>query len=244
MELVQEVQEIERTQGKPLSASEIQAYFADMNLDEKQTEALMLYFQEKKEESSPEEKKEPEGESESRFVTMYMEELKYVKSVDSEKEENMLESILNGEETEISSYTEAKLTLVMEVIEQFEERAMLKAIPKEELIQEGNLSLVLAIHGLKDQDLKEDKKNVCAAANLYLRSCIENALREMIDEEGETKDWTSTVVAKTNLLYEAKKYLEEENGGIAPTIKQLSEYTKIPEMEILDIQSLTLGKGV
>jgi len=47
-----------------------------------------------------------------------------------------------------------------------------------------------------------------------------------------------TLLAKTNLLREAAKYLAEENGHVA-SIWELAEYTKLPLSEIHDIMGLS-----
>ena len=63
------------------------------------------------------------------------------------------------------------------------------------------------------------------------------AIQNMIDSVTAAKDWESTVLAKTNLLHEAAKYLAEENGREA-TPWDLAEYTKIPLAEIHDLLDL------
>ena len=46
------------------------------------------------------------------------------------------------------------------------------------------------------------------------------------------------MLAKTNLLHEATKYMAEEMGRI-PTVEELSEYTRISVIEILQIMGLS-----
>ena len=67
---------------------------------------------------------------------------------------------------------------------------------------------------------------------------ITHAMELYIDEVTASKDWESAVLAKTNLLHEATKYMAEEMGRI-PTIEELSEYTKISREEIKDIMGLS-----
>ena len=58
-------------------------------------------------------------------------------------------------------------------------------------------------------------------------------------QEGECNS-TNTILAKVNLLHEAKKALAEENGTI-PTLEELCDYTKISQKEIEDILALHSG---
>jgi DNA-directed RNA polymerase specialized sigma subunit len=67
---------------------------------------------------------------------------------------------------------------------------------------------------------------------------VSHAMEAYIDEMTESKDWENTVLAKTNLLHEAAKYMAEEMGRV-PTIEELSEYTKITRDEIKDIMGLS-----
>ena len=52
------------------------------------------------------------------------------------------------------------------------------------------------------------------------------------------KDWEDAVLAKTNLLHEAAKYMTEELGRV-PTVQELSDYTKISKEEISNIMGLS-----
>ena len=67
---------------------------------------------------------------------------------------------------------------------------------------------------------------------------ITHAMEIYIDEMTESKDWESAMLAKTNLLHEAAKYMAEEMGRM-PTVEELSEYTKISRDEIKDIMGLS-----
>ena len=67
---------------------------------------------------------------------------------------------------------------------------------------------------------------------------IVNAIENSIDDVTKDKDWESAVLARTNLLNEAAKYLTEEIGRV-PTKEELSDYTKIPKEEIESIMGLS-----
>lgn len=71
-----------------------------------------------------------------------------------------------------------------------------------------------------------------------LNSEIQQAIENFIDETTESKDWEDAILAKTNLLNEAAKYMTEEIGRV-PTIDELSEYTKISREEINNLRGLS-----
>ena len=63
-------------------------------------------------------------------------------------------------------------------------------------------------------------------------------MEQYIDEQTESKDQEQAMLAKTNLLNEAAKYLTEEIGRV-PTIEELSKYTKIDREEIGRLRGLS-----
>ena len=67
---------------------------------------------------------------------------------------------------------------------------------------------------------------------------VTNAIESLLDTVTSDKDWESAVLARTNLLNEAAKYMTEEMGRV-PTKEELSEYTKIPVDEIRGIMGLS-----
>lgn len=250
MALVAEVEEIARTQGRPPSAGELEEYFADMHLTGEQIGAILTYLQEKRQQEQeipetdePEQGSGQEKEEPSRFITMYKQDLKHLPVTDEKRERELLEKVLSGDKEAAREYVESKLPMVIPVVDAYEDQAKAKMVPKEELLQEANLALVSAVAVLDEVLIPAGAENPCAAAWEYLTACMEEAIRQCIDGESGQKDMETTVVAKTNLLYEAKKYLKEENGGFEPDVKTLAEYTRMSEQEVRDILNLTGKKG-
>lgn len=100
----------------------------------------------------------------------------------------------------------------------------------EDLIQEGNMVVWMqlsAVSGPVNSD-EMDKRLQEAAAE---------AMKECIREAAGTKDRENAAVGRVSLVYEAQKYLLEENGEL-PSFRELSEYTHIPPEEIADIMAL------
>lgn len=249
MSLVAEVEEIARTQGRPPSAEELEEYFADMHLTGEQIGAILTYLQEKKQQQEIAQPGVPETDSgqekgaSSRFITIYKRELKYLAVADENRERELLEAVLSGAPDAAREYVEGKLPLVLPLVDAYGKRADAEMVPKEELLQEANLALVSGVAALNDAVIPAGTDNPCAAAWEYLVRCMEEAIRRCIDGESGQKDMETTMVAKTNLLYEAKKYLKEENGGFEPDISALAEYTRMPEQEVRALLNLSGKKG-
>ncbi len=250
MALVAEVEEIARTQGRPPSAAELEEYFADMHLSGEQIGAILTYLQEKRQQEqqimetdAAEEASGQEKEAPSRFITMYKQDLEHLPVADEQREQELLEAVLSGDKEAAREYVEGKLSMVFPVVDAYEEQARARMVPKEEILQEANLALVSAVAALDEVLIPAGTDNPCAAAWEYLTACMEEAIRQCIDGESGQRDMETTVMAKTNLLYEAKKYLKEENGGFEPGIRSLAEYTRMSEQEVEELLNLTGKKG-
>lgn len=113
-------------------------------------------------------------------------------------------------------------------------------IALDEMIAEGNVGLMMALKHIREdpgkfrRDLAPDLEQIRSAIDAEIRLSVEN----VIDSSTMAKDWMHALLAKTNLLREAAKYLAEENGHAA-SIWELAEYTKLPLSEIHDIMGLS-----
>lgn len=115
-----------------------------------------------------------------------------------------------------------------------------KGIPLDELISEGNVGIMTAM-----QVIRENPSEYLTGTlpNLTkLQSAVEDEIRRsienMIHESVTAKDQENAILAKTNLLHEAAKFLAEENGRPA-TEQELAEYTRLSIDEIHDITELS-----
>ncbi len=107
------------------------------------------------------------------------------------------------------------------------------------MIAEGNIGILMALEriGGAPADFRKGTAPDLEQIHSVIEEEIRLAIENMIDSVTAAKDWESTVLAKTNLLHEAAKYLAEENGREA-TPWDLAEYTKIPLAEIHDLLDL------
>ena len=128
-----------------------------------------------------------------------------------------------------------QLDQVFRIAKTYEKRG----IALDEMIAEGNIGILMALEriGGTPSDFRKgsapDLEHIHAVIEEEIRLAIEN----MIDSVTAAKDWESTLLAKTNLLHEAAKYLAGENGREA-TPWELAEYTRIPLAEIHDLLDL------
>lgn len=261
LEMVNEIKNIAVTQGGKLTKEEILSYLGDMQLSEEQLQALYQYlgahaieienyeYKPDKDmlramtENEPEEQQEEvlSGEDKEdrseRNRRLYREELDAWNDYNDTVTEEEIVRFLQGERALRDRIIESRLHRVTEMTKEYRKREA----PVEELIAEGNLGLLegmLVIEENTERYLLENGKADLAAFWGTLELEAKLAMERYIDEELHNKDQESAMLAKTNLLHEATKYLAEENGKI-PTVQELSSYTHILEEEILQIMGLS-----
>ncbi len=130
-----------------------------------------------------------------------------------------------------------QLPFVIQIAGEYRKRG----VPEEEIIAEGNLGLMNAMAFLESRRelfLRPDGEVDLEQIYDRIEREVRQAMEAMIDGQNENKDRENTIVARTNLLHEAAKFLAEELGRTA-TREELSEYTKIPLQEIDDLTGLS-----
>lgn len=143
---------------------------------------------------------------------------------------------LSGDTSAKDALVQEQLDKVFRIAKTYEKRG----IALDEMIAEGNIGILMGLEriGKSPADFCTDQAPDLEQINTVIEEEIRLAIENMIDSVTIAKDWEHTVLAKTNLLHEAAKYLAEENGHAA-TPWELAEYTKIPLAEIHDIMGLS-----
>lgn len=256
LEMLREMVEIAHAQQDRLTKEEIRKYLDGQGLTEKNLQAVYYYLGENQitvegydympepvvNAAAPpvkEEKKKKEAHKLTRRevnMRLYHQEVQRL-SGDLEKEEKLILSFLKGDFSLKNMIIEGYLQRVVEFAKKYKKRG----IPLDEVIAEGNVGLMLAMQiverNREEYILPEGRSDMVKFFGT-LEMEVVHAMESYIDGMTESKDWENTMLAKTNLLHEAVKYMTEEIGRM-PTLEELSEYTKIPEKEIKDISGLS-----
>lgn len=237
METLRSVAEITKTSNEPLSKEEIQGYFKEMELSEEQQEMVYQYLLNAKDEPDVEEVLEEEEKPvedsgkvanayESAFFQMYLSDLNDLPEYSRREEEKFYEQLFAGEEEIIATLSDLWLRRVLDIAKEYEKYEL----NMEDIVQEGNMGLLYGLHTMLGQEKLPTIED-------YLCQSIKEAIEAYIDEMLNEDDWETTVLAKASLVHEAKKVVAETLGH-EPSITELSEYTKLTEEEILDIERL------
>ena len=128
-----------------------------------------------------------------------------------------------------------------------------RGVASDELIQEGNLSLLLCIDDLNARrysysEEEVSKKGAMKTCEDIIRDYVRNSIVRYIDGEVEVDGAHSAVLAKASLIHEASKHLATDLGRVA-SVKELAEYTHLSIDEIEDIvlcagESISIGDGI
>ena len=156
---------------------------------------------------------------------LYMDEIGKLDYYDDAEERNLIQKFMDGDKNARNRFVENRLAQVVKIARNYADRENVKKgiTGMDELIAEGNVGLLEAISVIED-------------GAIYME--VTNAIESLLDTVTSDKDWESAVLARTNLLNEAAKYMTEEMGRV-PTKEELSEYTKIPVDEIRGIMGLS-----
>ena len=263
-ETVREVAEIIRTSATPLSKEEILRYFKDMELNEQQENMVLEFLltpheeEETEEEESDQEEtdweetsseeefsdateveqsdkkegneKEESNLPDSKVFRMYVEELESLPVYSESRLEKMYEKLLAGDETVIVPLSEGWMRQVLEIAKNL----AVTSEGFEDVVQEGNMALFLRLTELCGAGEGAVAENLTEAVEAAMKASI-------VELEGEDEE-EKAVVGKVALVNEAKKYLATEQGREA-TVKELSDYTSLPEEELTDLLLLIEKAG-
>ncbi len=106
-----------------------------------------------------------------------------------------------------------------------------EAVTAEDLIQEGNIGLMMAVAGI-------EKQENLAAYQAILFNRVSAHMEEMIRRDSIVSDGSKGMLGKVAHLHEAIRNLTQELEH-SVSIDELSAYLEIPREEIVDILNLT-----
>ena len=248
LDMMKEIRKIAETQQNKLTKGEIKAYLGSKELDDMQIQVEGYRYvprqKEKPEERKTALEKKPGRKTEQKKtgtqsennMRRYQSEIAQI-SGDLKKEEELIVSFVKGNDEVKDRIVEKYLQEVINIAERYRDRGA----PADEMIAEGNVGLMLAVNIIQENrsdyfcpDGRLDAEKFFGTLEIE----VSHAIERYIDEVTESKDWENAVLAKTNLLHEATKYMTEEMGRV-PTIEELSEYTKLSRQEINSIRRLS-----
>lgn len=166
---------------------------------------------------------------------MYLDEVEGLKQLADSEEKELYRRLLSGDVAVIEDISHQWLKRVVAIAEEYKGRGVLL----DDLVQEGNIGLLLGLNVLsKGQESDSGRKQVTVAdVPELLKGAVRESMEQYFSEECGEDQENETIIGKVALVHQAQEYLTKEKGE-KPSLRELSEYTKIPVEEIKDIFSL------
>lgn len=167
---------------------------------------------------------------EEEYLKEYKEDLSALRAEKPGERAELLKLVAKGDADAKSRLTEIYLPEVLEIALQMRCPEVFLG----DLVQEGNVSLMLALDFLKAEGILEQPET---ELDIRLRKEIRQGIQVLIEEQNELKRCDQKMEQQVNDLDTALHRLAEEKGR-AVTIDELAEYMEISEEAILDIMKL------
>ena len=201
-EFIKNITELKETgimQGGYLSEEQIEEVFPA--LTQEQRSLLLDFFKENHigiGEALPDEKL-LDGEEESRFLQMYLDDLEEVELIDNDMKRVLIMNALNGDTTAKERLTNCYLRNVVDIAKLYTNQGVGLA----DLIGEGNVALSLAMAALDSIEKPEDCDEMVSRS-------IMNAMEEAIGQENDQLEALQEMVEIVGKVLEKAKPLSTE----------------------------------
>ena len=224
---------IAKEQGSTISIEEVKEYFGKETLTEEQFELVFDYLLAQKvvvkgyikmDRPASEETPLVLTEDEEAYLKEYQEDLKAFKPVTEQEREELFKEIIKGNSQAKNRVVEIYLQDVIAIAKEMYHPDIFLG----DLIQEGNVGLILGVEMITDVD----------SAHQTITEQIRQGMQMLIEEHAELSSRDKKMVEKVAMLDEAIKTLTEELGRKV-TIDELAVYMGLTEDEIEDILKLT-----
>lgn len=238
-EMLSELKAYADTKNNVLSKEEIKEFFKNAHLTDEQYEFIYEYLGSQKIEVEGYQKAVPEAEEatdkgdqaetplqdsqeEDTFLNMYLEDLAAsdIKELTEEEELALFNQAAGGDAMAKSRLIEQNLKRVYDLVMEYNNTQL----PKSDLIQEGNVGLILVMDALEQQKTLSDYQE-------YMKKEILQVLDDAEQEQKDFKHDDQQIVEQVNYLNEAIKNLEVDLERKV-SLEELSAYIEMPAEEI------------
>lgn len=238
-EMLSELKAYADTKNNVLSKEEIKEFFKNAHLTDEQYEFIYEYLGSQKITVEGYQKAVPEAEEatdkgdqaetplqdsqeEDTFLNMYLEDLaaSEIKELTEEEELALFNQAAGGDAMAKSRLIEQNLKRVYDLVMEYNNTQL----PKSDLIQEGNVGLILVMDALKQQKTLSDYQE-------YMKKEILQVLDDAEQEQKDFKHDDQQIVEQVNYLNEAIKNLEVDLERKV-SLEELSAYIEMPAEEI------------
>lgn len=231
-EMLSEIKELADQKGGRMTLDEVKEFCASAHLEEAQLALVCEYLEEQKiqvegfvSSKGPREmpEEEPEELTENLYMEMYQEELEEISEVTEEEEEKLFLLAAAGDAAARSRLAQLYLKMVCDMARTYR----YGSLPVSDLIQEGNVALLLALNDLEVMDRLQDYRE-------WLYRKVGEAMEDALREQNDLRDLDEQIAQRVNHLNESIHNLERDLEHKV-SVAELSAYLEMPMEEIRDI---------
>lgn len=214
-----------------LSTQDVQDFMKDISLTEEQMKLVYEYLAENKVTikgyiSEKVKEEPPYTREELDFLKAYQEELKAFRDLGDARMGELYTKVENGDDEAKAKVTEQLLKQVLDQAKEYHGQGL----PLEDLVQEGNIGLMLSLEtlGLRDAGMTPE---------VYIRGEVNRAMELALDEYRSERKSGNEIVDKINNLSDSIQQLTEDLERQV-TVEELSAFLDMSVEEIEDILKL------
>ena len=225
-EKLQELIQYSRDNGDRLSAGKIQDAFEGLSLDDEKLQMVYAYLDQMGVQVYDPLMEDVSHDGSHRpALEAYLEELETITDLPHDVELKMFHMAADGDQEARGTLVSRYLGTACDLAGEFEGKG--SRIEPEDLIQEANLGLLMAVNEL-------EKEESLAAYRVKLLNSVTTWLEERVQEMEEELRSESKVVSRMNRLAQSVHELEEQLEH-KPSIEELSAYLDLTTEEIQDL---------
>ncbi len=199
------VQRAAASSDQPMSREEALSYFQDMELSPEQQELVYRFLLQAKASAD---------------------DAKKISKPEQSQEQRLYQRLRAGDQAVIGEISQQWLQRIVTMAGEYQRDGFYL----DDLVQEGNLALLTALHELLGcQEEQELEKRLVEA--------VMDGIEQYMGLESGAQQQEETILAKVTLLHEARELLKARSGE-EPSVKQLMDYTRLTVQEISDIMDL------
>lgn len=226
-----ELKNLAQEYGNILSRNQVREFFSGSPLEEEHFELIFQYLEQQKiqvakdDQEAIQVRREQEGGSKS--LRLYLEELEKLGEGGEGPSAEVFANAAFGDEDAKKELIEWYLPFICSLAGENES----PDIPAEDLIQEGNLGLLMAIDELEELEST-------AAYQAFLLNRISQAMEQALSWDKKEKEFGQEIAGKADRLHRAARDLEEELEHKV-SVEELSAFLDIPLEEIQDLMRMS-----
>lgn len=224
-EMLSEIKKAADASGNLISKEEVRELLAGIPLEDEHLQMVYRYLEQQNirvADTREEVQVYPEADGEQ-SLSIYLEELMGMEDEAAGDEHDLICRVMDGDESAREKLIENYLPLICEMAGEYSGTEL----PAEDLIQEGNLGLMMAMKKLGSFDSP-------AAGRAHILNTINRAMEQAISLSREHQKMDEGIVSRVNHLNEAAGNLERDLGHKVSQ-EELSAYLEMPLEEIRDI---------